>query len=74
MTLYDFQPTNEMTTLELASIVKVLFVSLIEGIQGQPTRGIDTLQIDDAIYNPIPDDLKKYFILQVKEDASNSII
>ena len=62
MKLYSFTPTKDMTTLELASIVKTLFVSLIEGIQGQPTRGEDHLEIDDAIYDPLPDELKKYFI------------
>lgn len=62
MKLYSFTPTDDLTTLELARIVKTLFVSLIEGIQGQPTRGEDELEIDDAIYDPLPDDLKQYFI------------
>ena len=61
MKLYSFTPTDDLTTLELAMIVKTLFVSLIEGIQGQPTHGIDNLEIDDAIYDGLPDDLKKYF-------------
>lgn len=62
MKLYSFTPTDDLTTLELARIVKTLFVSLIEGIQGQPTRGEDELEIDDAIYDLLPDDLKQYFI------------
>lgn len=62
MKLYSFTPTEDITTLELALIMRTLFVSLIEGIQGQPTRGVDNLEIDDAIYDPMPDDLKKYFI------------
>ena len=62
MKLYSFTPTEDMTTLELALIMRTLFVSLIEGIQGQPTLGVDELEIDDAIYDPMSDDLKKYFI------------
>lgn len=70
MKLYDFNPTADMTILEVASIMKILFVSLIEGIQGQPTHGSDNLQIDDAIYDPMPESLKKYFDEQAPKDAA----
>lgn len=62
MKLYAFTPTEDMTVLELATITRALFVSLIEGIQGQPTRGADNLEIDDEIYDNLDEDLKHYFI------------
>lgn len=74
MKLYAFTPTEDMTVLELATITRALFVSLIEGIQGQPTRGADNLEIDDEIYDNLDEDLKHYFIEKenvIQSDTTN---
>jgi len=60
--LYIFKPTDDITVQELANIMKVLFVSLIEGIQGKKVSGVDNLEIDAPIYNNLTPELKKYFI------------
>lgn len=70
MKLYSFTPTEDITTLELARIVKTLFVSLIEGIQGQLPVGENNLEIDVAIYDPLPEDLKKFFTEKESESTS----
>lgn len=60
-TLYDFTPTEDLTVQELASIMRSLFVALIEGIQGQDVTGNDALQIDDVIFDILAEDLKRHF-------------
>lgn len=62
MKLYSFTPTEDLTTVQLALIMKVLFVSLIEGIQGQAVRGEDNLEVDDAIFNSLSKELQVYFV------------
>ena len=59
--LYNYTPTDDLTLRELSDIMQSLFVSLIEGIQGQPVKGVDDLQIDDVIYNALRDRLKRHF-------------
>ncbi len=59
--LYNYTPSDDLTVKELSDIMQALFVSLIEGIQGQPVKGEDDLQIDDVIYNALRDSLKRHF-------------
>lgn len=59
--LYNYTPTDDLTLRELSDIMQALFVSLIEGIQGQSVKGEDDLQIDDVIYNALRDRLKRHF-------------
>lgn len=62
--LYKFNIPEDITTYELAVIMKIMFVSMIEAIQGQATDGSNPLEIDNFIYDALPPDLKKYFIEQ----------
>jgi len=61
LVIYSYTPTDDITILELSEIMKVLFVSLIEGIQGQTVRGKEPLQIDDEVYNVLPPHVTKHF-------------
>lgn len=59
--IYNYTPTDDLTLPELSDLMKMLLVSLIEGIQGQDVKGDDDLQIDDVIYNAMRDRLKRHF-------------
>ncbi len=61
MKLYNYTPTQDLTVHELSDIMQTLFVSLIEGIQGQPVVGSDELQVDPLIFNALPTHLKRHF-------------
>lgn len=61
MILYNYTPQNDLTVNELSDIMKVLFVSIIEGIQGLDVRGADDLQIDDVIIKALPLELHRHF-------------
>lgn len=63
MTIYTYTPKDDITVKELSSIVQVLFVSLIEAIQQQPIQGSDDLEVDELVYNNLPEDLKSHFTL-----------
>ena len=63
MTIYTYTPKDDMTVQELSGIVQVLFVSLIEAIQQQPVQGCDDLEVDETVYNNLPEDLKGHFTL-----------
>lgn len=63
MTIYTYTPKDDITVKELSSIVQVLFVSLIEAIQQQPIKGSDDLEVDESVYNNLPEDLKGHFVL-----------
>lgn len=60
-TIYNYKPTDDLTIQELSDMFRVLFVSLIEGIQGHPVVGKDDLQIDDAVFAALPTDLRRHF-------------
>ncbi len=59
--LYNYTPTDDLTLSELSDLMKMLLVSLIEGIQGQPVKGDDDLQIDDVIFDSLGEHLKQHF-------------
>jgi len=59
--IYNFDPQDDLTVAELAKVMQVLFVSLIEGIQGQPVKGADDLQVDEIVYNAVPVEMRKHF-------------
>jgi len=59
--LYNYTPKDDLTIQELSDIMKALFVSLIESIQSQPAIGSDDLQVDDVIFNALPNHLKRHF-------------
>lgn len=63
MTIYTYTPKDDITVKELSGIVQVLFVSLIEAIQQQPVKGCDDLEVDELVYNNLPEDLKTHFVL-----------
>ncbi len=71
MILYNYTPTDDLTVKELSDIMKVLFVSIIEGIQGSDVKGADDLQIDDIILEAIPTELRRHFTVI---DDTNDII
>lgn len=60
--LYNYKPDDTLSIMDVSDIMQILFVSLIEGIQGQPVKGSDDLQVDDVIYDLLPDHLKRHFI------------
>lgn len=61
MKLYNYTPQDDLTVKELSDIMKVLFVSIIEGIQGSDVKGADDLQIDDIILEAVPEELRRHF-------------
>lgn len=73
--LYNYTPTDDLTISELSDLMKMLLVSLIEGIQGQPVKGDDDLQIDDVIYDLLNDNLQRHFTLteQVEDQLDNLV-
>lgn len=61
MKRFTFMPTEDLTVLELANIFRVTMVALIEGITGKPLTGLDTLELEEQIYNSLSDNVKKHF-------------
>ena len=59
---YNYKPSDDLTIHELSDIMRVLFVSLIEGIQRTDIKGEDDLQIDDIILDSIPEHARRHFI------------
>lgn len=61
--LYNFTPDDDITVQELAQIFKVLMNILIQCLSQQDIKIDDDLQIEDDVYDSLPHDLKRYFIL-----------
>ncbi len=61
MKRFTFTPTEDLTVLELANIFRVTMVALIEGITGKPPTGSDILELEEQIYNSLPNGVKKHF-------------
>ena len=65
--IYNYKPTDDLTVEELSKIMTILFVSLIEGIQGQPVKGVDDLQVDDEVFAALPAELTRHFTQTTKD-------
>ena len=61
MKLYKFNSTEDMTTKEVADLLQVMIVSLLQAIQQRPPTGAEPLEIDEAIYINLTPELKRYF-------------
>ena len=59
--VYKFNPHDSMTAKEVADIMTIIVVSLIQAIQQRSPTGTEPLEIDEAIYINLPEELKKYF-------------
>lgn len=68
---YKFIPTDELTTKELAQIMQVVVVSLLQAMQQRQPTGDEPLEIDDIIYRHLPVHLKGYFVEQESQLAIN---
>ena len=64
--IYKFTSTDTMTAKEVADIMQVLIVSLLQAIQQRQPTGNEDLEIDESIYVNLPEKLKGFFT------ASNS--
>lgn len=62
MTEYTFKPSDDITTKELAMITKVFVVSILEAMQGKLPTGVDNLDVEEHIYNKMPEEIKKHFV------------
>lgn len=61
MAIYKFASSADMTPQEVADIMKVVIVSLLQAIQQRTPDGNEPLEIDQAIYDNLPIELKKFF-------------
>ncbi len=61
MKLYKFNSTEDMTTKEVADLLQVMIVSLLQAIQQRPPTGAEPLEIDESIYVNLTPELKRYF-------------
>ena len=59
--VYRFNSKDSMTPKEVADIMQVMMVSLLQAIQQRPPTGAEPLEIDEAIYNHLSPELKKFF-------------
>ena len=64
---YKFTSTKDMTTQEVADLMQVMIVSLLQAMQQRQPTGDEPLEIDDIIYNHLPSNLKQYFSPQKLE-------
>lgn len=60
-TIYRFKTEQVTDAATLAKLFSMLLVTLIQSIQQQPINPLDDLEIDDSIFDKLPDDLKQYF-------------
>ena len=63
MNVYKFTSTDKMTPQEVADLMKVLVVSLLQAIQQRAPTGTEPLEIDEAIFVHLTPELQKYFSL-----------
>ncbi len=61
MKQYIFTPTDDMTVKELATIMKVLMVALVQAMSGQIVLGDDDLEIEQPVYDNLSSELRKHF-------------
>ena len=73
MKLYNYTPQDDLTVKELSDIMKVLFVSIIEGIQGSDVKGADDLQIDDIILEAFTEEQRRHFTVLEETDKISDV-
>lgn len=61
MKIFNFEPTEDLTVMELAEIYKITMTAIIQGMAGRPWNGNEELQIPDQIYNTLSDNAKRHF-------------
>ena len=61
MKTFKFKATEDMTVQELAEVMKVFIVSLIEAMQQKQPLGQDDLEIDDEIFEMLSPELQRFF-------------
>lgn len=59
--VYKFTSADTMTPKEVADLLQVMIVSLLQAIQQRPPTGDEPLEIDEQIYVHLSSELKKYF-------------
>ena len=59
--VYKFNSHESMTPKEVADIMQVMIVSLLQAIQQRPPTGAEPLEIEESIYRNLKPELKKYF-------------
>lgn len=60
--LYQFNPDPNITTYELAIVMKDLFITLINSMSNSyPNDYDDKLEIEEFTYNNLPTNIKRHF-------------
>ena len=70
MKVYKFTATDTLTPKEVAEIMQVTIVALLQAIQQRPPTGAEPLEIDEAIYVHLAPNLKRYFSESEVPDVS----
>lgn len=62
MKQYMFKPRDDMTVTELAEIFRVIMTFLVQALSKQQFIANDTLDLEEPLYNAMPDEVKKHFV------------
>lgn len=61
MLIYKFQPTDDITTKELADIFRTMMNAVIQGMSNRPWTPQEDLEIEQAIFETLPEDSQRHF-------------
>ena len=59
--IYRFESKDTMTAKEVADLMQVVVVSILQAIQQRPPTGAEPLDIDEAIFTHLSPELQQYF-------------